>query len=1357
MSPHMPSRAHQRQSAITFVRMWFAWWAALLLALAAPAQAAVTAGTIDFGTAYTGSGIVPVATFQGISFADAGSEKGWIYTNDTTCNGTPAACTPDQALPNDGSNTTPATGWFRSVDGDTFNVSRLNIRTYGSNTNTQVTVTAYRGGVQQSATIFRFQDLSAVGGGACNSAGFCVLPVNLTRVDRVSIASDVDWFWEIDDVVVAPYVPQVASLSPASGSGAGGNTVTITGSQYADVPATGAVKFGAATASYNVVNDTTITATAPAGSGVVDVTVASPQGASATSASTKYAYVPTVTGISPSFGLMAGGTTVTITGAGLLNATGVAFGGTAAGFTVNGATQITATAPAVGAEGVVDVRVTTAGGTSVTSAADQYTYLGAPTITSLSPTAGPTAGNGTVVITGTGFAAAAATGAVSFDGTAASYIINGNTQITATAPAHAAGTAGVTVTNAVGTSAAATYTYGDPPAASAVSATVAHGSAANPITLSIGGTANSVAVASGASHGTATASGTSITYTPTASYSGTDAFTYTASNGFGTSAAATVTITVSNATVGYAPSSPPGGTVGVAYSQSLAGASGGTAPYTYTLATGSLPPGLTLAGNGTLSGTPTAAGSFTFSVAATDSSTGTGPFSATSGALTLAIAAPTITVNPSTLTAATVGAASNQTITASGGTSAYTYAVTSGSLPAGLSLSSGGVLSGTPTAGGSFTFTVTATDSSGAPGPYMGSRSYTLAVNAPTIAMAPASLTAIAAGATVSGAITASGGTSAYTYAVTAGSLPPGVALGAGGALSGAATSTGTFNFTVTATDSSTGTGSPYTGSRAYTWAINPPVLALSPASGNLSGSALTAYSQAFTASGGTAPYSYGITVNSGAMPAGLSFSNGTLSGMPTAAGTVNFTVTATDSTAGGPFSVPGTYSLAIGAPVVTVAPTTLPAPVIGTAYSQTMSGSGGSAPYSYAVSAGALPAGLTLAGGTISGTPTAAGAYSFTIQATDAHSFSGSQAYSGTIASPVIAVAPATLPGATKGTAYSQTVSGSGGTAPYSFAVTAGALPAGLTLNGATGAITGTPTTVSPYNFTVTATDSTTGTGAPFTASRAYSVTVAASSNADLSALALSSGTLSPVFAGGTTSYTAQVANGVGSITATPTVADAGATVTVNGNTVASGSASPSMALNVGSNAVSVAVTAASGATKTYLVTVTRAGLQTASGAGVTLDISNSSPSCTLTSSQFTSVSALPAPERQALPTGYSYPQPAVDFAAGQCTANSDLTVTLTYPNPVPANAVMMKYNPANTPPWQRFTPDSISGNQVTYTIHDNGPLDLDPAPGRFADPVILGVPASASIPTLDRWGLALLALLVGALGWARWRRDAF
>ncbi|OAX49890.1 Endo-1,4-beta-xylanase A [Paenibacillus sp. AD87] len=242
--------------------------------------------------------------------------------------------------------------------------------------------------------------------------------------------------------------PTIISISPVSGPTSGGTIVTLTGTNLTDATA---VKFGATAASYTVNSATQITATAPAGSaGTVDVTVTTPGGTSATSAADQYTYhaEPTITNMSPTSGPTSGGTIVTLTGTNLTDATAVKFGATAASYTVNSATQITATAPA-GSAGTVDVTVTTPGGTSATSAADQYTYHAEPTITNMSPTSGPTSGGTIVTLTGTNLTDATA---VKFGATAASYTVNSATQITATAPAGSAGTVDVTVTTPGGTS-----------------------------------------------------------------------------------------------------------------------------------------------------------------------------------------------------------------------------------------------------------------------------------------------------------------------------------------------------------------------------------------------------------------------------------------------------------------------------------------------------------------------------------------------------------------------------------------------------------------------------------------------------------------------------------------------------------------------------------------------------------------------------------------------------------------------------------------------------------------------------------------------------------------------------------------
>ena len=169
--------------------------------------------------------------------------------------------------------------------------------------------------------------------------------------------------------------PSVSAVAPGSGPAAGGTPVTVAGSHLTGATA---VKFGSTpAASFTVNSDTQITATSPAGTGTVDLTVTTAVGTSATSSADQFTYIPApaVTGVSPNNGASAGGDSVVITGSGFTGATAVDFGAgnPAATFTVDNDTQITVTSPP--GSGTVDVTVTTSGGTSATSIADQYTYV----------------------------------------------------------------------------------------------------------------------------------------------------------------------------------------------------------------------------------------------------------------------------------------------------------------------------------------------------------------------------------------------------------------------------------------------------------------------------------------------------------------------------------------------------------------------------------------------------------------------------------------------------------------------------------------------------------------------------------------------------------------------------------------------------------------------------------------------------------------------------------------------------------------------------------------------------------------------------------------------------------------------
>ncbi len=309
-----------------------------------------------------------------------------------------------------------------------------------------------------AATSYSVTDSSHIA--ATAPAGTGTVDVTVTTVGGTSSTSSADQYTFVP-------APTVSGVSPSSGPTGGTNSVTITGTGFTGASA---VKFGGTAATgYSVTDDSHITATAPAGTGTVDVTVTTVGGTSATSSADQYTYVaaPTVSGVSPNTGSDAGGTSVTITGTGFTAASAVKFGATAASsVSVTDSSHITATSPA--GTGTVDVTVTTPGGTSPTSSADQFTYVssgGAPTVTNVNPSAGPITAGQVVTVQGTNFVTGATT--VKFGTTAGTSVNVGSpTQLTVTAPAHAAGTVDVVVTTAQGSSAtgaADKYTFAGKP------------------------------------------------------------------------------------------------------------------------------------------------------------------------------------------------------------------------------------------------------------------------------------------------------------------------------------------------------------------------------------------------------------------------------------------------------------------------------------------------------------------------------------------------------------------------------------------------------------------------------------------------------------------------------------------------------------------------------------------------------------------------------------------------------------------------------------------------------------------------------------------------------------------------------
>jgi hypothetical protein len=568
----------------------------------------------------------------------------------------------------------------------------------------------------------------------------------------------------------------------------------------------------------------------------------------------------------------------------------------------------------------------------------------------------------------------------------------------------------------------------------------------------------------------------------------------------------------------------PQGTVGAAYSQSLA-ASGGTGGYTWSTTGGSLPAGLTLAAS-SISGTPTTAATADFTVQVKDSSNATAM-----RALSITIAPPPLTITTTSLPNGTVGAAYSQTLAASGGTGGYTWSTTVNSLPAGLMLAAGGSISGTPTTAGTTNFTVQVKDSSNA----TAMKALSITIAPPPLTITTTSLPHGTVGAAYSQTLAASGGTGGYTWSTTAGSLPAGLTLAAGGSISGTPTTATTANFTVQVKDSSNATAM-----KALSITIAPPPLTITTTS-LPNGTVGAAYSQTLVASGGTGGYSWSATA--GSLPAGLTLAaGGGISGTPTTAATANFTVQVKDSSNA---TATQALSITIAPPQLTVTTTSLPNGTVGAAYSQTLAASGGTGGYTWSTTGGALPAGLTLAaGGSISGTPTTAATANFTVQVKDSSNATATQPLSITIAPSQLTITTTSLPNGTVGAAYSQTLAASGGTGGYSWSTTAGSLPAGLTL-AAGGSISGTPTTAATASFTVQVKDSSNA-----TATQPLSITIAPS-QLTITTTSLPSGTVGAAYAqtlsatGGSTSRTWSLTGGSlpqglsltpsGSITGTP------------------------------------------------------------------------------------------------------------------------------------------------------------------------------------------------------------------------------
>jgi hypothetical protein len=503
------------------------------------------------------------------------------------------------------------------------------------------------------------------------------------------------------------------------------------------------------------------------------------------------------------------------------------------------------------------------------------------------------------------------------------------------------------------------------------------------------------------------------------------------------------------------------GTSNQPYSATLS-ATGGTAPYTWSVS--GLPTGLSLGSNGVISGTPTATGNFSLAITATDSQS---PAKTTSVSLPLSV---TAAIAPLVITSTTVASGtSNQPystkLNTTGGIAPYIWSVSG--LPAGLNLGSNGVISGTPTATGTFSLAITVTDSQSPA--KTASASLPLSV---TAAIAPLTITSTTVASSTSNqpysaTLSATGGTAPYTWSVTG--LPTGLNLGSNGVISGTPTATGNFSLAVTVTDSQ---------SPAKTASANIPLsvaAAIAPltitSTAVASATSNQPYSTTLSATGGTAPYTWSVT----GLPAGLSLGgNGVITGSPTVTGNFSLAVTVTDSQSPAK-TASANIPLSVAAAIapLTITSTTVANGTSNQSYSATLSATGGTAPYTWSVSG--LPTGLSLgSNGVISGSPTATGNFSLAITVTDSQSpaKTASATIPLVVSVPALTITSSTLPSGTDGSAYSGTLQASGGTPAYTWSISTGSLPAGLTLAATTGVISGTPSVTGTSTFTATVSD---------------------------------------------------------------------------------------------------------------------------------------------------------------------------------------------------------------------------------------------------------------------------------------------
>jgi hypothetical protein len=463
--------------------------------------------------------------------------------------------------------------------------------------------------------------------------------------------------------------------------------------------------------------------------------------------------------------------------------------------------------------------------------------------------------------------------------------------------------------------------------------------------------------------------GCGIAGTPTVA--GNTTFELAVTDAAGSSTSARIALTVNPSVLTVMTSSLPSTVVGSAYATNISVA-GGVAPYNCTVKSGSLPAGIALSGC-QIVGTATTAGTSTLVVGATDAAGA----SASSNNLSLTVAARQSTLTISSPSAATVGMAYAGAIGVAGGTAPYTCTITSGSVPVGLTLS-GCSLTGTPTTAGTTSLGIKATDASSP----ANSTASTITVTVNPAAQKTLTIVAPSAGTVgtaYNNTIAVTGGTAPYTCSLVSGTLPSGLTM-SNCQISGTPKTAGNTNLTVKANDSSTPSASVTSTVPLVVNAAASSLLITSPPAATVG----KAYTGTIGITGGIAPFTCSLA--SGTVPPGLTLSGCSLTGTPTTAGNYTLGIKALDSSVTA-ISATGNITVTINAAQVALTLTSPSAATVGSAYNGTIGVSGGTGPYTCKLASGTVPAGLTLNGCALTGTPTTAGTSQLSIQATDSNS----------------------------------------------------------------------------------------------------------------------------------------------------------------------------------------------------------------------------------------------------------------------------------------------------------------------------------------------------------------------------------